>query len=182
MWICGPHWRAALVLVGGNWMASPCLVSDVNWLIGCEPCQVWINFLALFFLSCLCYVCTIQICVMHVLEYVETSFILWRHIYCFWTLNFLSGWLAASYSMHWGKKLPVGRQLLGGLGNNFSGLLSTSHEITCGNPLFQVSVSSTVVVFIFYLLKYYFFSCNCRTFSFGSHAIFFEILYCLDGW
>ncbi|KAF3951826.1 hypothetical protein CMV_022559 [Castanea mollissima] len=42
--------------------------------------------------------------------------------------------MASGFASKWSK---VGRQLLGGLGNNFSGLLSTSHEITCGNPLFQ---------------------------------------------
>ncbi|XP_050240591.1 50S ribosomal protein HLP, mitochondrial-like [Quercus robur] len=42
--------------------------------------------------------------------------------------------MASGFASKWSK---VGRQLLGGLSNNFSGLLSTSHEITCGNPLFQ---------------------------------------------
>ncbi|KAM3707246.1 hypothetical protein ACJW31_02G009800 [Castanea mollissima] len=42
--------------------------------------------------------------------------------------------MASGFASKWSK---VGRQLLGGLGNNFSGLLSTSHEITCFNPLFQ---------------------------------------------
>ena len=121
----------------------------------------------------------------------KLHFILWRHSYSFglW-IFYLVGSLHLIQCIG-GKKLLVGRQLLGGLGNNFSGLLSTSHEITCSNPLFQVSVflHCCSFLFIYYLfiffynlLKYYFYSYNCRKFSFGSHAIFFEILYCLDGW
>jgi large subunit ribosomal protein L14 len=42
--------------------------------------------------------------------------------------------MAAGFASKWSR---VGRQLLGCSSNNFSGLLSTSHEITCGNSLFQ---------------------------------------------
>ena len=88
----------------------------------------------------------------------KLHFILWRHSYSFglW-IFYLVGSLHLIQCIG-GKKLLVGRQLLGGLGNNFSGLLSTSHEITCSNPLFQVSVflhcCSFLFIFYFFFIIY----------------------------
>ena len=81
-----------------------------------------------------------------------------------------------------GKKILVGRSSMEGESDTFSGLLITSHEITCSSSSSQVSVFIHCHCYYDYyycLPKYY--NCNCGRFSFVCYAVIFEILHFVGG-
>lgn len=65
------------------------------------------------------------------------------------TISIFPYWLIGFYLACWPVKL-VGRSLLGGLGNNLSGLSSTSHEMASSNFLSQVRVKLIAAHFFFF--------------------------------
>lgn len=75
--------------------------------------------------------------------------ILWACTMC--TISIFPYWLIGFYLACWPVKL-VGRSLLGGLGNNLSGLSSTSHEMASSNFLSQVRVKLIAAHFFFFFL------------------------------